>query len=328
MEYYKLFIPTIFTTIISLFFTTDFSFGQPTQNSNFMTFSNFTNLTSLTANQITPFAANQTTTFTVNPSNTLPGSEAFYAFHINSNSTQKFDNVSILFSGGFDTSNAHIIKADGNPKLVAREMGGLFFIFDRPATLNMDILVDGIINTHNTGESGFLLTASGQGVDSPPVVFRLINFPSVTDILLNNSITSNLLAEDSVGSRELKDNSITSNLLSQDSVMGRELAGVSKILFFDCRFRVVSEAGQAHGINFAGRGWVTVFGIGGAYCDTPGVEEDDLVFFGRVYSGAHTILPEYVNPQKDRILTGFSNYGEGIFRVGTYFSLPVIVIKK
>jgi hypothetical protein len=243
--------------------------------------------------------------FYAKSTNSIAGAESFYAFHIRlvkPGLFVDFDTVTINFPDGFDVSDARIVQALNNPTLI-RLKTTLIFKY-KPSWTNIEttIVVDGVKNPNNSGSYEIILTDKPFG----PLRSNVSIIPFIP----------------------IPDNTIKSSNLAEDSITGRELAGVSKILFYDCRFKVVTKAGAARGIRYTDREWVTSFGLGAAVADASGVEEGDLVFSGNVYSGATTIILELINAERDRITTTFSNFGEATLDVGTYFSVPVIIIKK
>jgi len=256
----------------------------------------------------TNISAQDQSTFSAKPSNVLPGGESFYAFHLRLiNGLQGVDNFTIRFSPGFDASNAQLVKADGNPTLFAKK-DHLIFKLNPPTNVVQTILVDGIVNTRDTGVSDLTLTAERSG--------RLIIGPLSSKVNLPSLIST------------INNNSITSNLLTQDSITGRELGGISKILYFNCVFRPVQNIPAAKGVNIENHGWVTIFGKGPAKCNAPNVEEGELAMVGQSNLGGGNIMFSQVRTYKDTIQMLLVNPDATPFGTTHIINAPVIVFKK
>ena len=256
-----------------------------------------------------------TSSFFAKASTGFTGAESFYAFHIKLNRPGVIalvDTVRIQFPSSFDISNARIVQAFGNPTL-SKELPSdiqfptLIFKYNPATAIDTTILVDGIINPPSAGSADIVLTAEiGGGVVFGPLTSTISLVP-FGNFISNNTITSGQIVE--------------------DAIAGRELAGVSKILFFDCDFNVVSNARPSFGVNTENRGWVTSFGLGAAQCDAPGVEEGDIAFIGPLYEGASNIVYQLVSTKKDMIQITYKNL-ESVANTGDGFHAGVIVLKK
>jgi hypothetical protein len=296
MEYPKLYNPTLCIALISVFLLSGFVFAQPVENSS----------------------------FTAKATNALPAAESFYALHVKLHDPgaplRGVDTLTVNFPSGFDVTNASIVQALNDPTLTIKPKGTLIFKYNQMHTIESTIVVDGIVNPYNTGTHEVILTGDlgGNQVFGP--------LRSKVQILpYSGAIT---IPFNSIDSKHLKFNSIDSKHLKNDSITGRELAGVSKILFFDCNFKVNINAVDARGINLENHGWVTTFGRGGARCDAPGVEEDDLAILGPMYDGHPTIIMGEVFTRKDWIQLTFWNFEVVPFAAPDNFHAPVIVFKK
>jgi hypothetical protein len=233
---------------------------------------------------------------------------------------QFVDTIAIQFPPSFKIDGTHIVQATNiDIANVSKSQDSLVFKMRKANPVSKaTILVDGIVNPAIADTIRIVLTAS-WGTD---VKFG----PLTSEVRLKESIANQAITTSKIADRAVTTPKINSTL---DLT---KLFELKKLLFVDCKAKTLGTASSAKVINFGGiggNGLTPTFGVGGAVCDAPGVEENDFVLLGPSYSGSNQgINVEQGRAGDGKIFIRFANEKQFTIPPGTGFWLPAIVFKK